>query len=204
VETAVPDHPTWKLAGPDCDPGAGKTQCAASDGAITLKTGPTAHETDNPKVGRHHQIMAKYGRGLKVDDLTLAGQAVAEVMEETLRRAGRNLTRESLTRAAESIKNWNEGLAPNVTMGPDDHAPLEDMKVVEVRNGKFARELTGWITGAGRSGSASRRGMAVGRATREPNARREGVNHNRLAGRQVEAAGALERTVPPMSTSGDT
>jgi len=69
-------------------------------------------------------------------------------MVETLRRAGRELSRESLLKGAESIQDWNEGLAPNVTMGPDDHAPLEDMKVVQIKDGRRVRELTGRIRGS--------------------------------------------------------
>jgi ABC-type branched-subunit amino acid transport system substrate-binding protein len=139
---------TWKLAGPDCDPLAGKSQCAASDGIFTLKWLPSFEETDNPKVARHYRIVEQYGQGLKVDNYTIYGQAAAELMVETLRRAGRNLTRETMLKAAESIKGWSEGLAPNITMGPDDHAPVEDMKVVEVRNGQMAKELSGWIRGS--------------------------------------------------------
>lgn len=138
---------TWKLAGPDCDPENGKTQCGASDGVITSKWGPTPEERDNPKVVQHHHLMRTYGRGLKVDGTTLYGQAVAELMVETLRQAGRDLTRQSLVRAAESIKNWSGGLFPEITMSSDDHVPFETLKVVAVGNGRNARDLTGWIAG---------------------------------------------------------
>jgi branched-chain amino acid transport system substrate-binding protein len=147
--SAVSNGPqTWKLAGPDCDPAANKLQCANSDGVFTLKWTPTMDERDNPKVARHYALVEKYGSGLKVDNLTLYGQAAAELMVETLRRAGRNLTRESLLKAAESIKGWSDGLVSNITMGPDDHAPVEDLKVVLIKDGKIEKELTDWIQGS--------------------------------------------------------
>jgi ABC-type branched-subunit amino acid transport system substrate-binding protein len=139
---------TWKLAGPDCDPLASRTACGASDGAITSTYLPAPEDMDNPKVARHRRILDTYAGGLKADLSTIYGQAAAELMVETLRRAGPHLTRESLIRAAESITGWSDGLATNVTMGPDDHAPIEDLKVVEIRHGRFDRELTGWIPGS--------------------------------------------------------
>jgi ABC-type branched-subunit amino acid transport system substrate-binding protein len=150
--TATAQSPTtWKLAGPDCDVLRGRTRCAASDGVISLKWLPGFDEVDDPKVARHRRLMEQYAGGLPVDSYTLYGQAGAELMVETLRRAGRSLTRDGLVKAAESITGWSDGLLTNVTMGPDDHAPVEDLKVVEIRGGRVARELTGWMTGTRRS-----------------------------------------------------
>ncbi len=147
--SAVSNSPqTWKLAGPDCDPPAGKVQCAPSDGVFSLQWLPSIDDKDNPKVVRHYEIVEKYGSGLKVDNITIYGQAAAELMVETLRRAGRDLTRDSMLKAAESIKGWSDGLISNVTMGPDDHAPVEDLKVVSIKNGKIDKDLTDWIQGS--------------------------------------------------------
>jgi branched-chain amino acid transport system substrate-binding protein len=150
--TATAQSPTtWKLAGPDCEVLQRRTRCGASDGVISLKWLPGFDEVDDRKVARHYQLMEQYAGGLRVDNYTLYGQAGAELMVETLRRAGPALTREALVKAAESITGWSDGLLTNVTMGPDDHAPVEDLKVVEIRGGRIARELTGWMTGTRRA-----------------------------------------------------
>jgi hypothetical protein len=64
------------------------------------------------------------------------GQAVAELMIETLKEAGRNPTRESLVQAAESIKGFKGMTFAPITMGPDDHKPGESIRLSKVQDGE--------------------------------------------------------------------
>jgi hypothetical protein len=61
---------------------------------------------------------------------------------KTLQDAGRDLTPESVAKAAENIKDWcgAEAFSPT-NLGPDDHRPAEVIQFVQVKNGRW--EFTG-------------------------------------------------------------
>jgi branched-chain amino acid transport system substrate-binding protein len=78
----------------------------ALEGAITWYYTYTDLDTDNAAVKKHLEFMKKYAPNDKPSTVTLGAQAAAEVTIETLKRAGKNLTREGLLKAAESFKDW--------------------------------------------------------------------------------------------------
>jgi hypothetical protein len=63
---------------------------------------------------------------------------------EGARRAGKNLTRESLVAALEGIKGFESGILPPVTIGPD-HETQRQGFWVRVEKGRF-KALTDWLT----------------------------------------------------------
>lgn len=108
------------------------------EGVITLGWLPLFDDTTNPRIRQHHEILQKYAPGLQPQNFTVYGQMAAEMMVETLRRAGRDLTREKLIDAAESIKNWGDNLAGvAVTMSPTDHRPFKAMRYMKFTGGRI-------------------------------------------------------------------
>ena len=67
----------------------------------------------------------------------------ALLFTEGAKRAGRNLTRESLMAALESVKGFESGILPPTTIGPD-HETQKQGFWVRVENGRF-KQLTDWL-----------------------------------------------------------
>ncbi|MCK4487202.1 MAG: ABC transporter substrate-binding protein, partial [Desulfobacterales bacterium] len=61
----------------------------------------------------------------------------ARVLIETLRRAGRDISREGFIRALESIKEHYVGIGAVINFGPRDHQGIDDVYLTQVRNGKL-------------------------------------------------------------------
>ena len=102
-----------------------------------------AWETDIPGIAKHIEILDQQGIGGDFASvLSLYSQYVSELMVETLDRAGRDLTREGLVAAAESIQEWKCSvcLFP-LSMGPDDHDPGQSLALGIFRDGRI--EYTG-------------------------------------------------------------
>ena len=97
-----------------------------------------AYQTDIPAVQAHIDLVNASGiEGAAASVLTMYAQYVAELMVETLRIAGADLTRASLVDAAESITNWQCSvcLFP-LTLGPDDHDPGQGVAIGEYQGGQ--------------------------------------------------------------------
>jgi branched-chain amino acid transport system substrate-binding protein len=109
------------------------------EGTITAAYLPDISDDSNPDVQEHKRLMAKYAPGVTPSNFTLSGWAQAQLTVETLIRAGRNPTRESLVRAAESIKDFK-----GIAYGPYnttkyDHHPLHCQRPTKVEGGKFVQ-----------------------------------------------------------------
>ena len=59
------------------------------------------------------------------------------------KRAGRNLSRESLMAAFESFKGYDTGILPPITIGPD-HETQKQGFWVRVEKGRF-KQITDWL-----------------------------------------------------------
>jgi ABC-type branched-subunit amino acid transport system substrate-binding protein len=80
------------------------------------------------------------------ESLAVLGAVAMVATVEGLKRAGRNLTRESFVAAMETIKDWSpEGLTGNVTWGPNRHHGLNPIRMQ--RAGKAADASFTSITG---------------------------------------------------------
>ena len=109
-----------------------------AEGVISVVFGKQVYQTDDPAVQRHYEIMEQFGQGVPVSNFTLYGQALAELMVETLENAGPNLTRESVVEGAEAIRDWccSACLVP-MNMSPTDHRPVEMELYIRVEDGKW-------------------------------------------------------------------
>jgi branched-chain amino acid transport system substrate-binding protein len=109
-----------------------------AEGVISIVMGHQIYETDNPGIQKHFQVMEKYGRGTPASNFSLYGQSYAELMVEALRQAGRDLTRNSLVEAAESIRDWKcSACIVSMSMSANDHRPLEMEMYNRVEDGRW-------------------------------------------------------------------
>jgi branched-chain amino acid transport system substrate-binding protein len=92
-----------------------------------------------PEADRIVEILLKYDPKLKGKESTaLAGAAPMMLMVEGLKRAGRNLTRESFVEAMESIKDWvPERLNAPITFGPNRRHGLNAVMLRKAEKGNL-------------------------------------------------------------------
>jgi branched-chain amino acid transport system substrate-binding protein len=91
-----------------------------SDGVIVTQVVPlpTSKAT---AVLKYQQDLARYSPAEKPDFVSLEGYIEANVLIEGLRRAGRNLTTDSLVSALESINGFDMGIGSTLAFGPSEH-----------------------------------------------------------------------------------
>ena len=120
------------------------TKGRTTNGAVSMAflndpTDPTLAKTRGVRLYR--TIMRRYLRGVNEKQVAhLYGMAVAFTMVDTLRRAGKNLTRESLRRAATHLNERNNPfLRRGITVrtAPNDYFPIEQVQMVRYRNGRW-------------------------------------------------------------------
>jgi ABC-type branched-subunit amino acid transport system substrate-binding protein len=111
---------------------------ANAEGIVSLVFGKQVYHTDDPGIQQHARILEQYGDGAVPSNLTVLGQATAELTVEMLKRAGRDLTRQSLVEAGEQIRDFTCSvcLVP-VTFSPDDHRSFEVEVMVRVEDGRW-------------------------------------------------------------------
>ena len=57
---------------------------------------------------------------------------------QVLKQAGDNITRENVMKQAASLKDFvPDTLIPGIKTGPDDFAPIEQLKMMQFRNGQW-------------------------------------------------------------------
>ncbi len=121
----------------------------AGDAAEGLYTSHSYEQPDPNKPGSLAMIerIKKYSPGTEISIYSTTGYISGMIMVEGLKRAGRELTREKLVAALESIKDWDpDGLSPGITYGKDNRIPIKSGAVfkVDLRNKTFVR-ITDWI-----------------------------------------------------------
>ena len=107
---------------------------------------PLLVESENAGNKLHQQILNEYAPHLSANRWTLYGQAVAELMVEVLKRAGRSLSRQKAIIAAENIKQWQGKLLPPVFLDSRNHLVLSSFRVSKISPGRV-NHLSEWIDG---------------------------------------------------------
>ena len=115
----------------------------AAEGVEGLSLWPDPVTSDLAGVKLYREHMQKYYPNTEVNRYSLAGYFAAMLFTEGAKRAGRNLTRESLITALESIKGWESGILPPITIGPD-HETQKQGFWVRVEKGRF-KPMTDWL-----------------------------------------------------------
>jgi ABC-type branched-subunit amino acid transport system substrate-binding protein len=116
----------------------------ASEGVEGLSLWPDPLTSDLPGMKAYRDAMQKYFGKNEPNRYSLSGYFAAMLFTEGARRAGKNLTRESLVAALEGIKGFESGILPPVTIDPD-HETQRQGFWVRVEKGRF-KALTDWLT----------------------------------------------------------
>jgi len=106
---------------------------------------PDPVHSQKPAVVEYRKILEKYAPGHVANRYSLFGFFYAKAFCEALQRAGKDLTRENLIKAAEGIKNWENGIISPVNFSDADHEAQEDGFMVEVKGNVF-KPISGWLS----------------------------------------------------------
>jgi hypothetical protein len=106
---------------------------------------PPYKSVELPGVVRYLDALKKHFPGNKPSFASLEGFVDAIVLCEGLTKAGRELTREKLVDAFESIGGLDIGMGPSLKLGygPRDHKGFDNVYSSVVRQG-YAVTLTNW------------------------------------------------------------
>jgi branched-chain amino acid transport system substrate-binding protein len=115
----------------------------AAEGVEGLSLWPDPLLSELPGVKRYREHMQKYFPKNEPNRYSIAGYVAGMLFAEAAKRAGRNLTRESLVVALESMKGYETGILPPLTIGPD-HETQKQGFWVRVEKGRF-KPLTDWL-----------------------------------------------------------
>ena len=93
----------------------------------------------------YRHLMAQHYPGRPLNRYSLYGYVFGRLVEEGLRRAGRDLTTEGFIAAMESIREWDSGgVIPPVSFSAANHHAQRAGFICELRAGHF-EPATGWI-----------------------------------------------------------
>lgn len=95
--------------------------------------------SDDSRVKKYQEALKKYVKDINPSGPAQWGWAEAEVLVEGIRRAGNDLTQENFMKQLETLKDWNEGLALNVTYGPDNHYGTTSVVIIKDQDGKMVQ-----------------------------------------------------------------
>ncbi len=115
----------------------------AAEGVEGLSLWPDPVTSDLPGVKLYREHMQRYSPTNEPNRYSIAGYFAAMLFAEGAKRAGRNLTRESLMTALASIKGYESGILPPLTIGPD-HETQKQGFWVRVERGRF-KPMTDWL-----------------------------------------------------------
>ncbi len=115
----------------------------AAEGVEGLSLWPDPVTSDLPAMKLYRDQMQRYFPKNEPNRYSISGYFAAMLFTEGARRAGKNLTRDSLITALEGIRGFESGLLPPVTIAAD-HETQKHGFWVRVEKGKF-KQLTDWL-----------------------------------------------------------
>jgi len=115
----------------------------AAEGVEGLSLWPDPLTADLPGVKAYRGAMQKYFDKNEPNRYSLSGYFAAMLFVEGVKRAGRTLTRETLIGALENVRNFDSGILPPLSIGPD-HETQKQGFWVRVEQGRF-KPLTDWL-----------------------------------------------------------
>ena len=116
-----------------------------ANGALGFCYYPDPGASLEPGVVAYRAALTRYHQDRPRNRYSLYGYVYGRLVVEGLRRAGRDLTREGLVDALESIRVWDAGgTMPPVSFSASDHHAQPAGFVCELDGGRF-KALSGWI-----------------------------------------------------------
>jgi ABC-type branched-subunit amino acid transport system substrate-binding protein len=116
----------------------------ASEGVLSagyLKDASDPQWKDDAGMKKFMEFANKYMPGADIADANLVyGYSAAQTMVQVLKQAGDNLTRENVMKQAASLKDFApDTLLPGIKVntGATDFAPVEQLKMMQFKNGKW-------------------------------------------------------------------
>jgi ABC-type branched-subunit amino acid transport system substrate-binding protein len=101
-------------------------------------------DSDHPLMVKYREWHKKLEPQERWGVFYYAGMMFAEPFVEGLRRAGRNLTPETLVKAMETLKDW-KGTGPPITYGPNERQGGKHLFYGRVRPDGTVERLTDWV-----------------------------------------------------------
>jgi hypothetical protein len=86
-----------------------------------------------PAYAEFLEVTRKYGAaGDETDNLSVSGMMIGEMVVQTLRQCGDDLSRENVMRQAANLDFAPKAMMPGIRVktGPDDYAPIEQMQPI--------------------------------------------------------------------------
>lgn len=120
------------------DPSFFQAAGAAADGVYTSSFTPLP-DADDPKVATYRDFMKKYMATEQLGSFSLWGYLASQIIEEGLKRAGKDLSRETLVAGLESIVDWKASIASNISYGPNNRAPQNSIFIIQFKDNKFTK-----------------------------------------------------------------
>ena len=109
-----------------------------AEGTVITQVVPPYTRSDFPAVALYRESLRTYYPNEQPNFVSLEGFVDAMVLVEGLKRAGKDLTREKLINALESIQSKDVGLGPKLTLkySPVRHKGFDQIYTTVVRDGK--------------------------------------------------------------------
>ena len=104
---------------------------------ITQVVPPPTERILLPATEQYSRLLGKYYPQDQPNFVSFEGFINARVLIESLRRAGRDITREGSIRALESIKEHYVGIGAVINFGPQDHQGIDDVYLTQVKKGQL-------------------------------------------------------------------
>jgi branched-chain amino acid transport system substrate-binding protein len=120
-----------------------------AEGVVITQVVPPYYMTEQKSVALYRRELGKYFPSEQPNFVSLEGFVDAMVMVEGLKRVGKDLTREGLIRAIESIHDHDLGLGPQLRLNysAKEHKGFDHVIPTVVRGGR-AVPFTDWSTAA--------------------------------------------------------
>jgi len=117
------------------------------EGVWGLSLWPDPVHSEDPALVEYRKIVDQYGkdRDKTPNRYSLFGYFYAKLFVEGLKRAGKDVTRESYIAALEGIKDWQNGMIPAVSFSESNHLAQNSGFMVEVQKSVF-RPISDWLT----------------------------------------------------------
>ncbi|MFH1350767.1 MAG: ABC transporter substrate-binding protein [Pseudomonadota bacterium] len=136
--------PTVIVNASSADPKLLELSGSAGEGAI-VQMNFAMFTDDAPGVKEYRELMARHAPEAKLSNFGMwGGYAAAKLLVEGLNRAGKDLTREKLVSALESISGFKTDILPPINFGPNKRAGAPGAVYTKIEGGKF-KKLTDWI-----------------------------------------------------------
>lgn len=117
---------------------------STGDGVIISQVVPPPWEKALlPAAEEYTHLLAKYYPGDQPNFVSFEGFINAKVLVEGLKRAGRDLDREKLISAIESIRQFSMGIANSLSFSRRNHQGLDNVYFTRIEGGRF-NLLTNW------------------------------------------------------------